>query len=90
MFSSGLILGGHECLCATSQGRQLTHVILNTVKYLHCSKTSLDELLDVHLYSYFHEQYCVTRRDDIQTLRQKNMNLANLIGRWKRRRRSAV
>ena len=31
--SSGLILGGHECLCATSQKRQLTRVILFTVKY---------------------------------------------------------
>ena len=36
-------------------------------KYLHFSKTSLDEPLDVHLCSYFHEQHCVTRRDVIQT-----------------------
>ena len=35
--------------------------------YLHCSKTSLDEPLDVHLCSYFHEQHFVTRRDVIQT-----------------------
>ena len=35
--------------------------------YLHFSKTSLDELLDVHLCSYFHEHHCVTRRDVIQT-----------------------
>ena len=28
---------------------------LFTVKYLHFSKTSLDEPLDVHLCSYFHE-----------------------------------
>ena len=26
-FSSGLILGGHECLCATSQKRHLTRVV---------------------------------------------------------------
>ena len=39
----------------------------NTYIYLHFSKTSLDEPLDVHLYSYFHEQHCVTRRDVIQT-----------------------
>ena len=31
MFSSGLILGGHECLCATSQKRHLLRVILFTV-----------------------------------------------------------
>ena len=37
------------------------------VIYLHCSKTSLDEPLDVHLCSYFHEQHRVTRRDVIQT-----------------------
>ena len=36
-------------------------------KYLHFSKTSLDEPLDVHLCSHFHEQHCVTRRDVIQT-----------------------
>ena len=35
--------------------------------YLHFSKTFLDEPLDVHLCSYFHEQHCVTRRDVIQT-----------------------
>ena len=34
---------------------------------LHFSKTSLDEPLDVHLCSYFHEQHCVTRREVIQT-----------------------
>ena len=33
LFSSGLILGGHECLCATSQKRHLTRVILFTVNY---------------------------------------------------------
>ena len=33
MFSSGLILGGHECLCATSQKRHLTRVNLFTVSY---------------------------------------------------------
>ena len=33
MFSSGLILGGHECLCATSQKHLLTRVILFTVNY---------------------------------------------------------
>ena len=33
MFSSGLILGGHECLCATSQKRHLTRVFLFTVNY---------------------------------------------------------
>ena len=33
MFFSGLILGGHECLCATSQKRHLTLVILFTVNY---------------------------------------------------------
>ena len=32
-FSSGLILGGHECLCAMSQKHHLTHVILFTVNY---------------------------------------------------------
>ena len=37
------------------------------IKYLHFSKTSLDEPLDVHLCSYFHEQHCVTRRYVIQT-----------------------
>ena len=31
MFCSGLSLGGHECLCATSQKRHLTHIILFTV-----------------------------------------------------------
>ena len=35
-------------------------------EYLHFSKTSLDEPLDVHLCSYFHEQHCVTRRDITQ------------------------
>ena len=39
----------------------------DTTLYLHFSKTSLDEPLDVHLCSYFHEQHCVTRRDVIQT-----------------------
>ena len=33
MFSSGLILGGHECLCAMSQKRPLASVILFTVNY---------------------------------------------------------
>ena len=33
MFSSGLILGGHEYSCATSQKRFLTRVILLTVNY---------------------------------------------------------
>ena len=33
MFSSGLILGGHECLCVTSQKSHLTHIILFTVNY---------------------------------------------------------
>ena len=33
MFSSGLILGGHECLCVTSQKRHLTSVILFIVNY---------------------------------------------------------
>ena len=33
MFSSGLLLGGHECLCATSQKRHLTRVILFTLNY---------------------------------------------------------
>ena len=33
MFSSGLILGGHECLCETSQKRHLQRVILFTVNY---------------------------------------------------------
>ena len=30
------------------------------IKYLHFSKPSLDEPLDVHLCSYFHEQHRVT------------------------------
>ena len=33
MFSRGLILGGQECLCATSQKRHLMRVILFTVDY---------------------------------------------------------
>ena len=33
MFSSGLIVGGHECLCATSQKRHLTRILLFTVNY---------------------------------------------------------
>ena len=33
MFSTGLILGGHEFLCATSQKRHLTRVILFAVNY---------------------------------------------------------
>ena len=33
MFPSGLVLGGHECLCATSQKRHITRVILFTVNY---------------------------------------------------------
>ena len=36
-------------------------------EYLHFSKTSLDEPIDVHLCSYFHELHCVTLRDVIQT-----------------------
>ena len=34
MFSSGLILSGHECLCATSQKRHPTRVILFAVNNL--------------------------------------------------------
>ena len=33
MFSSGLNLGGHECLCATSQKCHFTRAILFTVNY---------------------------------------------------------
>ena len=33
MFSSGFILGGHECLCGMSQKSNLTGVILFTVNY---------------------------------------------------------
>ena len=33
MFSSGLILGAHECICATSQKRHLTRIFLFTVNY---------------------------------------------------------
>ena len=33
MLSSGLILGGHECLCKTSQKSHLTRVILFTANY---------------------------------------------------------
>ena len=33
MFSSGLILGEDDCLCATSQKRHLMRVILFTVNY---------------------------------------------------------
>ena len=33
MFSSEFILGKHVCLCATSQKRHLTHVILLMVDY---------------------------------------------------------
>ena len=33
MFSAGLILGGHECLCATSQKCHLMRVSLFTVNY---------------------------------------------------------
>ena len=33
MFYSGLDLGGHECLCATSQIRHLTRVSLFTINY---------------------------------------------------------
>ena len=32
--SSGLLLGGHECLCATSQKRHITRIILSTVNCL--------------------------------------------------------
>ena len=43
--------------------------------YLHFSKTSLDEPLDVHLCSYFHEQHRVSQRhSDVnkQCLRQSD------------------
>ena len=33
MFSIGLILGGHECLCAMSQKRHITRIILFTMNY---------------------------------------------------------
>ena len=33
MVSNGLILDGHECLCATSQKRHLMRIILFTVNY---------------------------------------------------------
>ena len=33
MFSGGLILGGHEYFCATSQKRHITRVILFTANY---------------------------------------------------------
>ena len=33
MFSSGLILGSRECICATLQKRLITRVILFTVNY---------------------------------------------------------
>ena len=33
MFSHGLILSRHECLCAMSQKSHLTRVILSTVNY---------------------------------------------------------
>ena len=33
MFSSGLIRGRHECLCATSQKRYLKRIFLFTVNY---------------------------------------------------------
>ena len=58
--------------------------------YLHFSKTSLDEPLDVHLCSYFHEQHWVTRRHVTLNLLSKYNAFANQIGRCKRRRRSAV
>ena len=58
--------------------------------YLHFSKTSLDEPLDVHLCSYFHEQHRVTRNHMTSNLTSKYNAFANLIGRCKRRRRSAV
>ena len=50
----------------------LAYLIEFSIQYLHFSKTSLDEPLDVHLCSYFHEHHCVTRRDVIQTWRQKH------------------
>ena len=34
MFSNGLVLGGHECLCVTSQKCHLMRVVLFTVNYL--------------------------------------------------------
>ena len=48
--------------------KSIHHKWVNILIYLHFSKTSLDEPLDVYLCSYFHEQHCVTRRDVIQTL----------------------
>ena len=60
------------------------------VEYLHFSKTSLDEPLDVHLFSYFHELHRVTRRHMTSNLTSKYNAFANLIGRCKRQRRSAV
>ena len=33
MFSDGLVFGGHECLCATSQKRNITRVTLFTLIY---------------------------------------------------------
>ena len=38
------------------------HTAAFSYEYLHFSKTSLDEPLDVHLCSYIHEQHRVTRR----------------------------
>ena len=35
MFSGGLLLGGHKCLCATSKIRQFTRVILFLVNSDH-------------------------------------------------------
>ena len=70
----------------------LTKKILDVIihLYLYFSKTSLDEPLDVYLCSYFHEQHRVTRRHMTSNLTSKYNAFANLIGRSKRRRRSAV
>ena len=45
------LLSGHEIVWKIIKG-----------KYLHVSKTSLDEPLDVHLCSYIHEQHRVMQR----------------------------
>ena len=57
------------CLFIACDEIMIKNVFISDVihLYLHFSKTSLDEPLDVHLCSYFHEQHCVTRRDVIQT-----------------------
>ena len=60
-FKSGFYMGHKENRCIIWPLQSFIPL------YLHFSKTSLDEPLDVHLCSYFHEQHCVTRRDVIQT-----------------------